>query len=210
MYIDDRRVEDWGVVTDVAISSPSPRLKKYTVPGRQGEIDATEALTGYVVYDNRELKITLSLRANNAESYTALLDDIYRYCHGRNRNVTFDFDDEYYYQGRLAFSNDEYHKTYGKATITGSMFPYALKEDLTVVDISSETADERNVILSTAGMPTKLTIETDAEITITRGDTQSVYSAGTHIISAPLLLTDEAITVEGAAVATISYQEGKL
>lgn len=210
MYIGDKKLEDWGIVTDLDIGEAPIREKGYTVPGRMGKVDATDVLTGYPIYDNRPLSIKLFIKTQSAEDYQKILDDINAYCHGKVRKITFSHDEGYYYKGRLKVSPGKNNKTYGDVTITGSMYPYAMKEQLTQIDVSSSTAAAREVVLQNEGMPTKINIETDGDITITRGSSRNVYSAGKHIINAPPLIEDETVIVEGAATATISYQEGKM
>lgn len=210
MYIGDKKLEDWGIVTDVEIGEAPIREKSYTVPGRMGKVDATDALTGYPIYDNRPLSIKMFIKARSAKEYQKTLDDINAYCHGKVRRMKFSHDDDHYYEGRLKVSPDKNNKTYGNITITGSMYPYALKKEITQIDVSSTTAAAREAILQNEGMPTKINIETDGDITITRGSSRNVYSAGKHIINTPLLIEDETVIVEGAVTATISYQEGKL
>ena len=51
---------DYGLyVTNISpVSPPEVRREVITIPGRNGEIDLTEALTGYPIYGNRERKKT--------------------------------------------------------------------------------------------------------------------------------------------------------
>lgn len=210
MYIADKKLEDWGIVTGFTISAPSVRQKKYTIPGRAGNIDATEALTGYPVYDDRSLSITMYIKKKTPAEYQSVYDEIYKYCHGRVREVYFPFDNAYYYSGRLNVSVEQNDNTHGIVTIKGDVYPYVLKKVLTVVDISSASEASREVTLTNSGMPTKISVETDDEIKITRGDSEITFSAGLHVINTPLLIDNETITVEGAADASIKYQEGKL
>ena len=48
--------DDYGMLT-LTIETPEPAVRKssLSIPGRSGELDTTEALTGYPIYDNREL-----------------------------------------------------------------------------------------------------------------------------------------------------------
>ena len=210
MYIGEKKIEAWGIVTGFSIGEADVREKKYPVPGRSGSLDASEALTGYPVYDDRDLSITVYIKKKTPEEYQELYDEINSYCHGKVRRVVFPFDSSYYYEGRFKVSVDQKDTSHGKVTISGKVYPYAMKKEETVIDISSNTGDAREAVLSTAGMPTKIRIETDADITVTRHGQDKIYSAGTWIINAPLLLQEETIVIKGAATAAISYQEGKI
>lgn len=207
MYIGDKKIEGWGVVTAFTIGTPPVVKKEYEVPGRQGLIDASEALTGYPFYKNRPVSIEVYIQGT-PEEYKKVYDEIKGYCHGKKRAVVFPFDEEYYYEGRWDVGQSKNARGY--VTISADCYPYALKKEMTVIDISSTTATERQVVLPNAGMPTKLIIETDGEISINRGDGPIAYKSSKTTVYAPLLIDTETITVSGAANATISYQEGKI
>lgn len=208
MRLGNRKLEDWGIVTRFVIGDPPIRKKLYVVPGRNGSIDASEALTGYTILDDREINIELFIKHTTAEEYQAIYDDIYKSCHGEVLKFILDFDEDYYYEGRWSVSKKQENLCSGMIVISASCFPYALKKNLTVVDVSSTTGEERQITLTNAGMPTRLEIYSDADITIVRGDRTDVYN-GHNIILEPLLIKDETITVSGIANASITYQEGK-
>lgn len=209
MYIGEKKLEDWGIVTSFTIGDAPIRTKKYTVPGRQGAIDASEALTGYPIYDDRTIVINILVHGKTPEEYQVLYDEINRYCHGKTRQIVFPFDSEYYYEGRLKVSIGQSDNSKGTVTITATCYPYALKKNVTYIDASSGSSKGRQIALTTSGMPTKVTVITDAEITITRGGSKKTLSAGNYTLT-PLLTEDETITVSGAATVQFSYQEGKL
>ena len=208
MKLGPKTLEDWGIVTGFKIGEPPIRERFYEVPGRHGKIDATDALTGYPILDNRPVSITLFIKRTTAKEYQEVYDDIYKTCHGEVLPFVLDFDEEYYYEGRWKVSPSQENLSCGKVILSSSCYPYALKNELTVVDISSTTGEEREVVLLNAGMPTTLYVETNAEITIKRGDTTKKYNGITEI-TLPLLIKDEVITVSGIADAKIYYQEGK-
>lgn len=209
MYIGDKKLEDWGIVTSFSIGDAPIRKKEYTVPGRHGTIDASEALTGYPIYENRTIVINILVHGKTPEEYQVLYDEINKYCHGKTRKIVFPFDSDYYYEGRMQVAISQSDDTRGEVTITAPCYPYALKNNVTYIDASSDSGEDRDVLLVNSGMPTKLMVTTDSEIAIIRGDSEKTLSAGTYILS-PFLTDDEIITVSGAAAVQFSYQEGKL
>lgn len=208
MKLGTKQIEDWGIVTEFVIGDPPIREKLYEVPGRHGKIDATNALTGYPILDNRTIRINIFVKKKTAEEYQAVYDEIYKTCHGEVLKVVFPFDKDYFYKGRWNVSPTQKNLSSGQVVLTASCYPYALKKELTVVDISSLSGEKRDITLHNAGMPTKLYIETNAAITIVRGNKTTTYE-GSTAIATPLLIKDEVITVSGAATAKIYYQEGK-
>jgi len=210
MYIGDKKIEDWGIITSFVIGSPSFVKKEYDLPGRHGLIDASEALTGYLVYKNRSVSIDIYIHKKTPEDYQEIYNEIYDYCHGKRRKIIFPFDNDFYYEGRAEVAVKQSDGSHGMVTISADCYPYALKREMTVIDVSSDTTTERQVVLPNAGMPTKLIIETDAEISIKRRGEDITYENGKTTVYAPLLIDPEVVTVSGAANATISYQEGKI
>lgn len=208
MLLGTKKLEEWGIVENFEIGEPPIREKLYEVPGRHGKIDATDALTGYPILDNRPIRITLFIKRKTAEAYQAVYDDIYKTCHGEVLKFVLPFDNEYYYEGRWKVSPSQSSLSYGRVVLTASCYPYALKKELTVIDISSTTGEEREVELCNAGMPTKLYIESEGDITIKRGSATNIYNGLTEIVT-PVLVDNEIITVSGTATAKIYYQEGK-
>lgn len=209
MKIGDKELVEWGIVTNFVIGTPPVRTKQYTVPGRNGALDATEALTGFPVYDNRPISITLHISKESTTQCQRVYDEIYKYCHGKIKSIIFSFDDEWYYEGRITVTVKQINRFNGEVTLNADCGPYAIKRTVTQIDASSTTGEERDVELKNSGMPTTVEVTTDAEIHIIRGNAEHVISPGTFIL-VPLLYDDEVIAITGAANVTITYQEGKL
>lgn len=191
-----------GTVTDVDIETPSVNTKKIEIPGRNGVIDATEALTGYPTYDNRTITISLVISGGVA-TCQSLYEKLASALHGQWANINFDFMPDYHYEGRIAVSVDTGAKTYWTAKIMADCEPYAKKDTVTSKTISTGSLEVSSV------MPTKLTIKATAQTSITRGGTTTTYSVGTHEIAYPLLVGTETLTINSGS-GTIEWQEGKL
>ena len=191
-----------GIVTDVDIETPSVNTKKIEIPGRNGVIDATEALTGYPTYDNRTITISLVISGGVA-TCQSLYEKLASALHGQWANITFDFLPNYHYEGRIAVSVDTGNKSYWTAKITADCEPYAKKDSVTSKTIATGSLEVSSV------MPTKLTIKATAQTSITRGGTTTTYSVGTHEIAYPLLVGTETLTINSGS-GTIEWQEGKL
>lgn len=208
--IDNKNIEEWGICTGFDIGTPSIVTKTYEVPGRNGSIDASEALTGRVTYGNRTITIELVLGGLTQEEFQLMRDEIYAYCHGKVRKITYLEDADFYYEGRLEITPYRENAVIDRITIVSDCQPYAFKKELT--QVSQAVNASAQITLQNAGMPTKLTVETDAEIGLIRELTgKVVFSPGKHLVSYPLLSgSGETVKLEGNANVTISYQEGKL
>lgn len=79
------------------------------IPGRDGVLDMTEALTGDVVYDNYNIIVKL-LNIDRVSSY-GVKEDVYTRMkndlHGRKVTFVTSFDPEYTYTGRVSITRDQ-------------------------------------------------------------------------------------------------------
>lgn len=93
---------DWGLRM-VACQIPMPEAQTMTVdvPGMDGVIDLTEALTGAVCYQNRELTFQFDHTEGNMARWHAMRGQIAAYCHGKRMKMILDNDRGYYYYGRV-------------------------------------------------------------------------------------------------------------
>lgn len=101
------------------ISPPAVKTYYVEVPGADGSIDLTEALTGYVTYGDRTGKFDYQLYAPKDEwlnVYNQIVSDL----HGKAMDVVLDDDDKYYYHGRLSVGSLNVDKNKAKIQITGT------------------------------------------------------------------------------------------
>lgn len=106
------------------ISPPEVKTTYVTIPARNGDIDMTEALTGYPVYGNRTLTLQLGGRKTRAE-WVRFRDLIENDVHGKKVTISFDDDPTYYWVGRAKVSDDyDRGQEVGSLTITVNVEPY--------------------------------------------------------------------------------------
>lgn len=204
--------DDWHLIPTSRPTFSFPEVKKHQVdiPGGNGVIDLTSALTGYPNYDNRKgsfefivMHSGLSSDAqgsayNNASKseWQAVYSEIANYLHGQYTYLTYEDDPEYYYKGR--FSIDEWNsdEEYSTITIGYDLEPFKYS----VVDTSNkwkwDTFNFKNgVVRSYSGItyaptatkqlvgtliPVIPTISCSVDSVITVGDVQHHVKAGEH------------------------------
>lgn len=114
---------DFGMyLTKKEISFPSPKTEKVSVPGRDGDIDLTEALGVGVRYENRTLKFTFTTKNETmwAKSLSALAD----YLHGQKMKVILDADRSYYWYGRCTIDQFQTSKALNTIVVNCDVEPY--------------------------------------------------------------------------------------
>lgn len=102
---------------------PSPKTNLIDIPGANGVLDATEILTSFVAFNNREGNFEFYV-ANGYKEWYDRYSQIMQYLHGRKVKVILSDDLMYYYQGRMSVNQWRSEKDYSKIVLNYSMDPY--------------------------------------------------------------------------------------
>lgn len=112
------------------LEPPEPKTYTVDIPGGNGVIDLTDALTGDVAYKNRKQEFIFAVI--DVKNFEKVKTEVSNFLHGRAFDYTMTMDPGYTYHGR--FSVDSYsHEAYangllGQFKITVDANPYKLKE----------------------------------------------------------------------------------
>lgn len=121
--------DDLGLIlSSVDLGTPEPKTMIVDINGANGQIDLTEALTGYTQYKNRKLEFTFQVFAGAKDwikTYNKLLSDV----HGKMMKVVMDEDPDYFYQGRVTVNQWTSKKTLNTIVVDvdADPFKYMLK-----------------------------------------------------------------------------------
>lgn len=123
--------EDWHLVpTSRPVFNP-PNQKQETIdlPGADGFLDLSTALTGYPVYDNRVGSIEFAV-LNDYEDWMTIYTRVMAALHGRTLRVTLEDEPEYFYEGRFTVNEwkSNNNGTWSNITIDYSVIPYKLDQ----------------------------------------------------------------------------------
>ncbi len=91
------------VLSGVEITPPEPKVYRISVPGADGDIDITGALTdGDVKYERRILTIEFAMLGDNRDIHNKY-SEVMNAIHGREfSEIVFDDDGNYFYTGRVS------------------------------------------------------------------------------------------------------------
>ena len=94
--------EDWGLyVTNTDyIKEPKQKLSYVDVPGRDGQIDLSDILTGRPTYSGRELNIEFAGHRDKV-SWDSVISTFRNAINGRICRIIFDNDKSYFWRGRV-------------------------------------------------------------------------------------------------------------
>lgn len=109
--------------TKPVIEPPKPKTLTVEIPGANGVIDFTEALTGTVQYANREGTFEYVFPYDR-KLWDSEYHQLLRYCHGKRMRVILDEDPGGYYEGRITVEPPKYENGRAFFTIKGDFAPF--------------------------------------------------------------------------------------
>lgn len=216
---------DWGLIwTGTEIGAPEPQLTLVEVPGRDGSLDLTEAISGDLVrYKNRQLRLHFTAHDKSRENWHLTDSKIRNYCHGKRMEVFLDSDKSYFWIGRIAVETTKeapYHSDFVisvdaephkyNAVVTGSLWlwdPFNFTTD-SVRDYDNITVSgTKTVTLVGYDTPVSPTIECSAAMTLTAGGKTFSLTKGKNSNSGILIYPGEnAFRFTGNGTVSISYK----
>lgn len=118
--------DDWKLLlAQKQIGLPEVKTTTVEVPGVDGILDLTEALTGSVCYGNRELSFTfIALDALSGMTWAELLTKISAAIHGKKMDIVLDDDPEWKYTGRVTIDSFETSRSKRTVVIKCDCDPY--------------------------------------------------------------------------------------
>lgn len=209
---DYHTAEDWNLImNEKTVSPPVPKTTYVSVPGRDGDLDLTTALSGIVNYENRKAEYIFLLTNGSQLDREELIAEIIGALNGQSMEI-IDTDDypDYYMIGRLTVSETMNNNAYGSVKVEANCQPwrYAINSTTKTVTVTSSDGTV-SVILSNKGYRTVTpTITVTGTITLTYGSTSQSLSAGTYTFPG-LMLSPGAntVTVAGSGTIAFTYQE---
>lgn len=161
------------------LNPPQPKTYTVDIPGGDGVIDLTTALTGDVVYENRSQKFTFALI--NVKDFENVKMEVSNFLHGKAFDYQITMDPGYTYHGR--FTVDTYnHQMYssgklGLIEVSVDAEPYKLKDHCVYKLNATGGAMFR---LESGRKPVHPTIECTQPCIVTWKDLVTVVPAGTY------------------------------
>jgi len=118
---------DFGLIlSEKEIGFPEPKVELARVPGRDGDIDLTEALGGGTFFENRKLTFTFTLLSGSGgrKSWAHALSRLSNYLHGQRMKIILDADKGFYYTGRCTVSQYRSNGALGTLVVECDVEPY--------------------------------------------------------------------------------------
>lgn len=119
---------DWHLIpaSRPVVAPPEEKTHTIDLPCGNGVIDATQALTGYSVYNNREGSWDFYIE-NDMEPFVVIYHKMMSVLHGQTLRVSLEEDPDYFYEGKCRVSNTKQSNGHVLVTINYELKPFRHK-----------------------------------------------------------------------------------
>lgn len=215
------------ILNSKSIPLPEPKTYILDVPGADGSLDLSTALTdGTMKYKNRELQFNFTIN-KPFEEWEQVKSKIAAYLHGKIMEVRVEADEGYFYSGRCKVENISTKNPKATLTITVDADPYKYDD----LDSSERTewegfdgnplewnysitvSTETTTIVPPQKMKVVPTINVSADMTLVYKTSQIALYEGDNIIPSVVLSelqADNTLKFLGTGTAKIKFRGGVL
>ena len=190
------------------VGSPTPNTNYVDVPGGNGHIDLTEALTGDVTYSNRTLTFELVMKTSPS-LWPQIESRIYNSLHGKAVQVILDEEPSHYFYGRVTVESSARSRTAGQVNLSVDCEPYRYEIQETSVTFTGDA--ERQYVLTNDRMWVVPVITASKACSMVYGSSIIRLEEGEQKIADCILKEgDTQLYIFGDASVTFRYRKGCL
>lgn len=209
---DYHTVEDWNLILNaMTVNPPTPKFVSVPVDGRDGDIDLSDALTGEVMYENREANFTFIVTDGTQTDRENKIDEIINAVHGLKASIVLPDDPDHYLVGRCSVSEVKNDRAYGSFRITANCEPYRYSLIETTRTVTA-TATPTDFVLYNSGRKTVTpTLVVTGSVNLVFGTTAVGLEDGTYKLpSLALKKGATPVTISGSGSVIFTYREAVL
>lgn len=195
------------VQEEKTIGAPEVQTYKIDVPGRNGSVNLTKALTGKVCYNNREIRLVYCGTGSRSQLQD-LRDAVNRY-HGEVIRIIDDDTPNYYYEGEAIVETQLYPNRIAiEITVDANPFMFGNTDKYISVNLSTVP---QNLTINNPGVEIIPTFKVFNTAKIVKGSYTGDFSAGTFALpQLELSKGSNNYVVSGIGVLAINYKEAKI
>ena len=141
-------LEEWGLMlcNDLSIGAAVPRYRFINIPEMSGALDLTEALTGSVPYDQRQITFTLfavhdviagTRSPATEEHFQTVLARFSGFANGKRLHVYLPDNPDHYFVGRISVGGKSGYNS-GRVKIEILADPYRIKDGETTLTVDDD------------------------------------------------------------------------
>lgn len=220
--------DDWHLIPKSRPLFNPPEIKTHyvEVPGGDGVIDLTTALTGRPMFGNRTGSLEFYVD-NDFKAWTHMYSEIMGYLHGQKMRAILEDEPKYYYEGRFLVNAWKSEAERSSITIDYNVGPYKksvqssvedwiwdtfnFETDVAFVYTGITVATERTIIIVGGNMPVIPKIVCSAAMKVVfRGVTYQLKAGENYLNGIVIQNGENLITFQGSGTVAIRFTWGKL
>lgn len=204
---------DWRLIlTAKDIPDAEPKTNYVALDGMSGTLDLSEALTGEITYNDRNITASFWTNNGNRKEREKLLRDIRIALHGKKVKIIEPDDPDHYFLGRIKIKSSKNIIPYAEFSIEATCEPwrYSLDDTERIVDVNNQTIT--SVVINNNGVKTLspvITVKGAVNI-VYNGVTTPLTDGSYKISDIKLRHGVNIIGVSGNGSATFTYKEADL
>lgn len=119
-------MEEFGLkLLKIEIGTPELQSCEQEIPGRDGTLDLSDALTGFPTFKNVKHKLSFDFKDGGYEKWLSMASSLKGAIHGKRLPVVIG-NDTYYYDARVYVNTEKLNNDYSKVEIELDAAPYKL------------------------------------------------------------------------------------
>lgn len=198
--------DDLDLVQEVKeLDNPTPQTYTVEVPGRNGLLDLTKALTGNTCYKNRTLKFQYLASGDNLLNTI----DIFNSLHGERITIIDDDTSDWYYEG-IASVKVKRDGVLAKITLEINADPFRQRLELTNRGIELSTVTKELIINNDGVVVTPTVIVSDSAKIVVGTNTYNLSSGSYLLANLELKTGANILKVSGSGTLTVQYREARI
>lgn len=208
-----KTVEHLWTLTALELSAPEYQEKFLDVPGRDGALDLSAALTnGAPTYHSRTLTVKLECSEGNRLTREAAINTMVNWLDGWRLDIVLPDDPDHYITGRVSVAKEYNDLAHAAVTVTAVCDPWRYAKDETIYTLTAEST-EKSAFLSNDGRRTAVPLLTITGGTILLKYGSFSWSLGDGTYQLPDLTLPQgggSLTYSGTGTLRITYREAVL
>lgn len=208
----DTALEGAWTVAGLELTSPDFQTNLVQIPGRDGPLDLSTALTGEPVYSSRDLTVVLENSDDDRMARERRIQAIIAQLDGRREQIWLPDYPDYYLMGRIHVEKNYNDLAHAAITVTAICDPWLFRNEETVHTLIA-TSEAQNATIVNPGRKPAVPV-----IVVTGGSVDLSYSGYSWTLSAGsyqlpdfvLAAGHTALEYRGAGTIEIKFREAVL
>lgn len=203
---------DFGLnVLSFEITPPKPRINLIQIPGTSESIDLTEALTGDVEYEPRQITIMADGGHDNTQ-YFEVYSQLLNVLHGVSQPIVFSEDPGFYWIGRITIEKSGYLHNYGATIeIRAEVEPYKYQVSIPAAYLNVAVSGTKTIEITGLRKRVCPIIQVSAAMTVTySGKTYNLAIGDNTIPDIFLGSGTHSLLFTGTGTVSVNYRGGSL